>query len=100
MKPNLPKKKLKFRFDKHFPIILSLLVVIGLGYYFFQNKIVGLQNLVTNLTQEKDKNLVKLEEIGSELDTLKNQDQLKRNDELQAEIGNIEKTYDKAVSTY
>lgn len=100
MKLNLPKKFPKFRFDKHFPIIITLFVIIGVGFYFYQNKITGLQKLVSNLTQEKDKNLVELEKIGTELDTLKNQDQLKRNDELQTQIQNIEKSYDKAVSIY
>ncbi|KKR30116.1 hypothetical protein A2715_04085 [Candidatus Woesebacteria bacterium RIFCSPHIGHO2_01_FULL_39_32] len=100
MKLNLPKKFPKFRFDKHFPIIIILLIVIGVGYFLFNNKVMGLQNLVSNLTQEKDKNLVELEKIGTELDTLKNQDQLKRNDELQNQIQNIEKSYDKAVLTY
>ena len=103
MKLNLPKNKLrfpKFRFDKHIPIILILLVVIGLGFYFFNTKTTSLQNLITSITSEKDKNLEELQKIAKELEDLKNQDQLKRNDELQKEIQNIEKTYDKAVSIY
>src|SRR3989344_2917643 len=103
MKLNLPKNKLrfpKFRFDKHIPIILILLVVIGLGFYFFNTKTVSLHNLITSITSEKDKNLEELQKIAKELEDLKNQDQLKRNDELQKEIQNIEKTYDKAVSIY
>ena len=103
MKLTLPKvkfKSFKFRFDKHFPIIILLLIVIGGGYYFFNNKITGLQSLVANLTQEKDKNLTELEKIGTELNDLKNQDQLKKNDELQKQIQSIEKTYDKAVDVY
>lgn len=103
MKISFPKNKVrppKFRFDRHFPVIVVLLLIIGSGYIFFNTKIVDLQNLVSNLTQEKDKNLEELTKIKTDLETLKNQDQLKRNDELQSEIQNIQKTYDKAVSTY
>ena len=101
MKAKLPKIKFpKFHPDRHFPIIIGLLVIIGFGYFFFDNKIASLQNLITNITQEKDKNLQDLQNIKTELDELKNQDQLKRNDELQSEIKNIEKTYDEAVSVY
>jgi exopolysaccharide biosynthesis protein len=103
MKFNLPKNKLrvpKFRLDKHFPIIIILILVIGFGFFLFSNRITTLQNLISNLTQEKDKNLGELEKIKTDLETLKNQDQLKRNDELQKEIGNIQKTYNKAVSIY
>ncbi len=103
MKFNLPKSRLhfpKFRFDKHFPVIVVLLLIIGVGSLFFNNKVTSLQNFISNLTQEKDKNLMELEKIKTELETLKNQDQLKRNDELQTEIGNIQRTYNKAVSTY
>ena len=103
MKFNLPKNKIrvpKFSYDKHFPIIVILLLIIGTGFFFFSTRITGLQNLISNLTQEKDKNLGELEKIKTDLETLKNQDQLKRNDELQEEIANIQKTYNKAVSTY
>ena len=99
MKLNFPKSKLrapKFRFDKHVPIILVLLIIIGAGIYFYNNKTANLQNLIANLTQDKDKNLTELERISKELEELKNQDQLKRNEELQTEIKNIEKTYDNA----
>jgi hypothetical protein len=103
VKAKLPKSKInlpKFHPDKHFPIIIGLLVIIGFGYFFFNNKVTSLQNLITNIRQEKDQNLLDLQNIKTELDDLKNQDQLKRNDELQAKIQNIEKTYDKAVSVY
>lgn len=101
MKLKLPKFKLpKFHPDRHFPIIIGLLIVIGGGYFFFNNKILSLQNIITSITQEKDRNFQELEDIKTELDELKNQDQLKRNDELEEKIQNIEKTYDQAVSVY
>jgi len=99
----LPKTKLnlpKFRWDKHIPIIIILLITLFSGIYFYQNKIVTLQGLISSLTQEKDRNLIELERIGKELDDLKNQDQVKRNDDLQKEIDNIEVTYKKAVTVY
>ena len=99
----LPKTKLnlpKFRWDKHIPIIIILLITLFSGIYFYQNKIVTLQGLISSLTQEKDRNLIELERIGKELDDLKNQDQVKRNDDLQKEIDNIEVTYKKAVVIY
>lgn len=101
MKIKLPKVKLpKFHPDRHFPIIIGLLLIIGGGYFFFTNKVTSLQNLITSITQEKDKNFEELENIKTKLDELKNQDQLKRNDELETRIQNIEKTYDQAVSVY
>ncbi len=100
MKIVLPKRPPKFRFDRHIPIIVTLLLVIGVGYYFFSNKTTGLQKLITTITAEKDKNLEELNKIRTELETLKGEDQLKRNNELQAEIQNIEKSYDKAVTIY
>ena len=101
MKIKLPKiKSLKFHPDRHFPVIIGLLIVITGGYFFFNNKIASLEDLITNIRQEKDNNFQELENIKTELDDLKNQDQLKRNDELQAQIQNIERTYDKAVSVY
>lgn len=103
MKIKLPKTKTtlpKFRFDRHIPVIAVLFLVIGIGFYFYNYKTVYLQNLVSRLSQEKDRNLADLAKIGSELENLKNQDQLKRNEDLQSDIRNIEKSYDKAVSVY
>lgn len=103
MKVNTPKTDIKlpkFKFDKHVPIILILIIVLGGSFYFYQTRIGSLQKLVSVLTQEKDRNLVELEKIGKELEELKNQDQLKRNDDLEKEIKNIETTYKKALSVY
>ncbi len=92
--------KFKFRFDRHVPIIFVLIIAIGIIGYFYNNKITSLNSLVQNLTVEKDENRAKLESIGRELSELKSQDQLKRNDELQGEIKNIQDTYKKALVTY
>lgn len=105
--PKITKNPTKFPKDRHIYIIILLSLILIAYFAFAQNKTAGLQKLVDNLkndvsslTQEKDKNLKELESIKTELDDLKNQDQLKRNDKLQSEIKDIEKTYDKAVSVY
>lgn len=90
----------KFKTDKHIPIIVALIITIIFGIYFYQSKTVGLKSLVENLNFEKDKNLQELNKIVNELDELRNQDQVKRNDELQDTIQNIEKTYGDAVLVY
>ncbi len=110
MKTTLPKLKPgtpRFRFDRHLPIIIGLIILLGIGYYFFSNKIVSLQSLVSNLkndlnnsTLEKDKNKSDLDKIGKELEELKNQDQYKKNNELQKEITSIQNTYKKALVVY
>jgi len=98
--PKIKVRAFKFRFDKHIPIIISLVVILGIGIFVSKAKISKLQNSLTNVTQEKDKNLEGLQRIASELEILKNQDQLKRNNELQEEIKNIQKAYDRAISVY
>ncbi|EKD62333.1 MAG: copper amine oxidase protein [uncultured bacterium] len=86
--------------DKHIPIILILVVVTLAGYFLANTKISSLQETVNSLTSIKDKNLVELERIGSELEELKNQDQIKINKDLKSEITNIQQVYTKAVSVY
>ncbi len=103
MKINLPKfglSKFRFKYDRHIPVIIILAIILVGGYLVSSRKIINLTTTIQNLIEEKDKNLIELERIGKELEELKNQDQVKRNDELQAEIENIEKSYNKAVSVY
>ena len=54
----------------------------------------------SRLEAENADSLSQLETIKTELDNLKNQDQIKRNEDLQAEIANIQKTYATAVAVY
>jgi exopolysaccharide biosynthesis protein len=101
MKMPLPKlKKPRFKFDRHIPIIIIVAIILIISSFFSYTKISTLQNIVYDLTQERDKNLIELEKIKSELEELKNQDQYKRNEDLQKTIKNIETTYDRAVSVY
>jgi hypothetical protein len=103
----LSKFKIKFKPDKHFPIIIVLTALIILGSIFSTTQIFSLQSLVSNLkdqvsslSSEKDKNIQELNKIGKELEELKNQDQVKINQDLNDEIKNIQNTYNKAVATY
>lgn len=76
------------------PKVLTLFIVVlvitsaFLGYSYVQS-----QNTITSLRG-------KLNQVQTELTTLKNQDQYKRNNELQATIKQIETTYQKAVKSY
>lgn len=76
------------------PKVLTIFVIVFattslvLGYSYFQN-----QHTITSLHQQ-------LTQVQNELTVLKNQDQFKRNNELQATIKQIETTYQKAVKSY
>jgi hypothetical protein len=98
--PKSKKLKFRFRFDRHIPIIIILLAIITSGYYVANNKVASLESMITSLTKEKDKNLAELEKIGKEIDELKNQDQVKKNEELQTQIGDMEDTYTNAIAVY
>src|SRR3990167_59724 len=102
MKIKLPGLNLRksIKPDKHLPIIIVLVVFVVAGYSLSNTKIASLQNIIQNLTNQKDQNLVELEKIGKELENLKNQDQIKINKDLESKITSIETTYKKAVSVY
>lgn len=100
MKVKLPNLRFKFKPDKHIPIIIIISIALVGTTFIAHQKITSLTALLQNVTSEKDKNLTVLENINKELDDLKNQDQLKRNDELEKEIGNIQTTYKQAVDVY
>lgn len=93
MKMKLPK-------DRHIFIIAALGMTIFVLLVIFQIKVGGLNNKMAQLISQKDMNYFELEKIKNELDDLKNQDQLKINEDLQSEISSIEKTYSEAVSVY
>ncbi len=82
--------------------VVILLVIVAGGYYLYTNTQL-LSSVKTNLSSvmsERDTNRQMLEDVQKELADLKEQDQLKRNNELQKEIENIQKTYNKAVVAY
>ena len=100
MKVKLPKIIPAIKWDKHIPVIIFIFLTLCGASFFSYRKISSLKVFIQNLTDEKDKNIEELQKIAKELEELKNQDQLKINNELQFQIQNIEKSYDKAVSIY
>lgn len=90
----------RLRWDRHIPIIIIAFVLIALISTFSYSRISSLQSFIYDLTRERNKNFEELQKIAKELEELKKQDQLKRNEELQQQISNIEKAYSAAVSTY
>ena len=104
--PKLKKPKInkfdivKLKWDQHVPIIIAVSIVLVISTLFSYFKITSLTDLVQKITQERDKNLEELQKIAVELEELKNQDQVKKNLELQETIKRIELTYDKAVLVY
>lgn len=68
-------------------VLITTGAVFGYQYYLSQQKATA--TLKTKLTQ-----------VQNELTALRNQDQFKRNNELQATIKQIETTYQKAVKSY
>ena len=75
--------------------ILTLMVLGFLGY-----KTVTLGSSLANLQKEKNTLSEELTKTGADLNEIKNQDQVKINLELKANIKNIETTYFSAVNTY
>ena len=110
MVSNLPKFKTKrfgLQFDKHVPLLFLLIIAIAVIYYLYNQRVAAMNSLVENLrteiktlSEEKEIGRSELQKIGTELEDLKNQDQLKKNNELQTEIKNIQDTYKKALVTY
>ena len=100
-------RKSRPRWDRHVWVIGGLLIILGSGAYFFQDKVARLTAALTSTAGEKDKNVEELQKIGAELaqlrgeyENLKNTDQNKRNKQLETDIKAIESAYDKAVATY
>jgi hypothetical protein len=100
MAAKLPKPKVS-PLKLLIPVVATVLIA-GALYYFYTNtqSLSALREMVASLTKERDENRVLLDNTQKELTELKNQDQLKRNDELQKEIDAIQKTYNKAVVSY
>lgn len=82
------------------PITIASLAFAGLviSYFGYQNRI--LKNQLGTVKQEKIDVQQILQITKSELEEIKNQDQVKRNDELQTLIEDIQTSYDTAVSVY
>lgn len=81
-----------------------LLVFIGIVFITFTILFISQQQKtqlqIKNAYDQKTVLTQKLASISAQLTALKNQDQVKRNDDLEAEIKNIETTYKKSVTVY
>lgn len=92
-----------FPFSK-FPIpkvglpVLGILILSTLGFLGYKS--VSLGNSLVNLQKDKVSISEELSKTSAELNEIKNQDQVKINLELKANIKSIESTYSSVVSTY
>jgi len=74
-----------------FAIFVFILITLYGGYLFLQN---------LSLKNELEKNVNTIQQISTELDSIKTQDPYRANTELKKEIDNIQKTFAQAVSKY
>ena len=92
--------KLKsFDFKKFLPIIVVSLVGLIIIAFLF-NKYSSSQKNLSSAKKEKLQISKQLSELKITYETLKNTDQIKRNDDLQSQIKSIETTYNDSVSLY
>ncbi|MDO8551731.1 MAG: phosphodiester glycosidase family protein [bacterium] len=99
---------LKFlpKLSPQYSIFLIIPILFVPIIYFYQNsRVLGQQISKINIqkadVEKQSENLgAQLKTVQDELETLKNDDQVKKNKELEEEINNIHKTYLKSVDTY
>lgn len=92
-------KKATYYLNSKLLITFGFILVLVVGFFFYLNSNI-LKNEITLLSENELALMEKLNNTEKELNELKNQDQVKRNDELQATIKNIEETYKKSISIY
>lgn len=73
---------------------IVLLIISGALLYQYQT------GKINDLSQRESALTQKLTSVQTELEKIKNEDQVKRNDALQGEIENIQKNYNGAVTSY
>lgn len=83
-------------------IVLGAVIISSCVYYVYHNTqyLSSLKERIVSLQNEKDSNARALAEVERNLQELRDQDQLKRNNELQSEIDSIQNVYNKAVVSY
>lgn len=92
------KLKLKFPVKKIFIVIGSLVILTAFGYLYREYRVVA--DIQSKLLLDKQLVETELEKVSLELASLKNEDQRLINQELQAEIENIERVYAEASSLF
>jgi len=99
MKLKLPKFPL-IKLPPRRGIFIGLGLVLALSASILSYQAYALYQKTSKLEGEKQNAISQLESIEAELESLKNTDQIKRNEELKGEIADIQKTYDTAVGVY
>lgn len=92
----------KFLLNRPAVIIVYSIAFLSLALYSYQTykKNSAVQLEIRSVNQEKEDIANKLSEAQTSYETLKNEDQLLRNNSLEEEIKNIQNTYKNAVSVY
>src|SRR5450756_2114162 len=95
------KVKLSRRHWSHwvFAFVAGIIVILVAAAWAFDMWDTLSQRLAGTTKQRNDLSL-RIASISAELDALKNQDQYKRNQQLQNDIGQIESAYTQTVSDY
>ncbi len=96
MKAGIPKKPFHHWI---FAAVVAVIVVATIVTWS-ANAIITLRQQLAGTTNEKEKLSKQAASISAELAALKIQDQYKRNQQLQGDISQIEKTYTQTVNTY
>ena len=99
MKINLPKLS-PIKLPPRRGLFVGLGLVLAFSASILSYQTYTLYQKTSKLEGEKQNAISQLESIKTEIETLKNTDQVKRNEELKGEIANIQKTYDTAVGVY
>lgn len=86
----------RIRLNKTFIFFTVLPILLGISLAILVNT----NSNLTNVVKQKQELAKTLEKVNKDYEELKNQDQLKRNDELQAQIKSIEDSYKSTLSTY
>lgn len=95
------KGRVNFKFHKLYAVIIIFVVLVFtfLGFFIIK-QIKAINTRVENLSDQNVKLKTSLDETSKSYDDLKNQDQVKINNDLKSELNNIKSTYGKAVSSY
>lgn len=80
-------------------VVISL-VLLGIGGYYFYNSNTQVKSQLSSALNRGNETEEKLALVSAELESIKNTDQVKRNEDLQKEIKDIHDTYQKSISVY
>jgi len=96
VKASLPKRPVHHWI---FAVVVAVIVLFTISTWTI-NTVLVLRQQLAGTTKDKAQLSTQVASISAELTSLKSQDQYKRNQELQGNIGQIETTYTQTVSAY